>query len=235
MKKTFYRQTKWLVLWTTILTCINYSIAFTGGKISLYGIYMKPYGTDAREYSSPGWGGGFEVVVPVPKLSNVLAGSAGLEIVNLMSQSTTFRDRVTGLSVEQQTDQNYFRLYLGVRFGGHGNAFLRPHVGANIALVYYNIRTDVVVPDDYSRENEIRQNLSDKGKAAFGYELSMGLDLNFSNKIAVDGGVKYLNSLSVPQQLGEGSIKIHPKYFQIYLAVGVSFEFLESHIMDNHI
>lgn len=197
-----------------------------GGKVGLYGLYMIPYGSDAKEYSRPGWGGGLHVVLPVPQLSNVLAGVVGLEATNLLSQSTTYRDRTTFLRVEQQTSQNYFRLYLGGQVGGHGNGFLRPHAGANIAVVYYHISTDVVVPDDYNRENEIRQSLRDEGKFSFGYDFTFGLDLNFNNTIALDGGVKYLKSFSVPEQLGEGSVRIHPQYFQIYLGIGASFDML---------
>jgi hypothetical protein len=218
-----------LVSWIIVIFSLCNSHAVAGGKVSIYGIHMVPYGTDAQTYSRAGWGGGLDVVVPLRESHNIFAGTAGLEIVNLLSESETFQDRQTGLIVEQQTDQNYFRLYLGIRIGGHGNGFLRPHVGANIALVYYNMTTDVVVPDDYNRENEIRQNLHSEGKAVFGYDLSMGLDLNFSNALALDGGVKYLSSLSVPQQLGEGSVKIHPQYFQIFLEIGLSFDYIGSH------
>ncbi len=60
----------------------------------------------------------------------------------------------------------------------------------------------------------------------FGYDITLGVDLNFSNRIALDGGVKYLKSFSVPQQLGEGSVRVHPEYFQIYIGVGASFDLL---------
>ena len=207
------------------LICTDPGVA--GGKVGLYGVYMIPDGLDAKEYSRPGWGGGLHVVLPVPQLSDIFAGVVGLEAINLLSQTTTYQDRITFLRVEQQTSQNYFRLYLGGQVGGHGNGFLRPHAGANIAVVYYHISTDVVVPDDYNRENEIRQSLRDEGKFSFGYDLTVGLDLNFNNTIALDGGVKYLKSFSIPEQLGEGSVRIHPQYFQIYLGIGASFDMLK--------
>ena len=200
--------------------------AEAGGKVGIYGIYMTPYGVDAKEYSRAGWGLGVHAVFPVPQVANVLAGVGGLEFVNLLSSTTSFQDRVTQLRVEQQTEQTYLRLYAGAQVGGHGNGFLRPHAGVNIAFIYYSINTDVVIPNDNNRENEIRQSLRSKGKAAFGYDFTLGLDLNFSNTIALDGGVKYLKSFSVPQQLGEGSVKIHPQYFQVYLGIGVSFEMI---------
>lgn len=200
--------------------------AIGGGKIGIYGIYMVPRGPDARSYSDPGGGFGLHLVAPVRSLANILAGVVGFEYINLLSENTQLQDRVTGLRVEQQTDQGYFRIYLGSQIGGHGNGFLRPHAGANIALVYYQISTDVVVPDDYDRENEIRQNLRSEGHVVFGYDLTFGLDLNFSNHFAIDGGVRYLQSFGVPQQLGDGSVKVHPYYFQVYLGIGVPFEAL---------
>ena len=113
------------------------------------------------------------------------------------------------------------RLYIGAQVGGHGNGFLRPHAGMNLALIYYNISTDLVIPDDYG-DNEIRQNLDSEGHVVFGYDITLGLDLNFSNKFMIDGGVRYLKTFSVPQQLWqEDSEKIHPQYFQIYLGAGV--------------
>ncbi|MBI4547885.1 MAG: hypothetical protein HY707_07895 [Ignavibacteriae bacterium] len=201
--------------------------AAAGGKIGIYGVRMVPYGVDAEKYSDPGWGGGLHAVIPLPAASNLIAGTAGLEIINLLSEFETFTDRSTLLRVEQHTDQTYARLYIGVQAGGHGNGFLRPHAGLNIALVYYEFRIDLTVPDDYDRERDIRQNLDQRGKAAFGYDVNLGLDLNFSNTIALDGGVRYLKSISLPQQLGEGTVRIHPQYFQIYLEVGASFEMIK--------
>jgi len=199
----------------------GFSKTNAGGKVGLYGIYMVPDGKDAKNYSRPGFGLGLHIVIPTPKLANILAGTAGFEFINLLSKSIDLREPYTGLLVEQNTDQNYMRLYIGAQVGGHGNGFLRPHAGMNLALIYYNISTDLVIPDDYG-DNEIRQNLDSEGHVVFGYDITLGLDLNFSNKFMIDGGVRYLKTFSVPQQLGqEDSEKIHPQYFQIYLGAGV--------------
>ena len=139
---------------------------------------------------------------------------------------TISQDPPTGFRVEQQTDQYYYRLYFGPRIGGGGKGFFRPHAGVNFALVVYDISTDVVVPDDYNRENEIRQNLRSQTKAVFGYDLTLGVDLKIFKNVALDGGVKYLKSLSVPQQLGDGSVIVHPQYFQLYLGMGVALDVL---------
>jgi len=144
-----------------IVICLlgSFSDAISGGKVGLYGIYMAPQGSDAMSFSESGVGLGAHIVAPVTLFSGLVAGVGGIEVINLLSETTEFVDRVTGLRVEQQTDQNYYRLYGGGQIGGHGNGFLRPHAGVNIAIVLYEIQTDVVVPDDFNRENEIRQSL----------------------------------------------------------------------------
>ena len=141
----------------------------------------------------------------------------------MLDQTTTFQDQLTGLRVEQQTNQDFFRLYLGGRLGPHGHGFFRPHVGAHLALVHYGISTDVVVPDDVNRENEIRQNLRDEGEWGTGWDVSLGSDLNFSDRVAVEGGVRFLKSFGVPQQLGAGSVEVSPGYLEIYFGVGLGF------------
>ena len=221
------RRVWYFILVVTVMVSAACSDAVAGGKLGLYGVRMVPRGADAEDYSRPGWGGGVHAVVPVPQLSNVLAGVAGFEIINLLSETVEFRDRVTGLRVEQQTNQNYWRFYIGSQIGGHGKAFFRPHAGLNVAFVLYEIGTDVVVPDDSDRENEIRQKLCSEEKTVFGYDITLGIDLNFSNKVSLDGGVRYVKSFSLPQQLGEGSEKIHPQYFQTYLGIGISFDTLK--------
>ena len=220
-----------LILHVTILFCIVLILtphpSNAGGKVGIYVIHMVPYGIDAKEYSRPGWGGGLHAVVPVPQLYNILAGVIGLEYVNLLSTSFDDVTYVSGVPFDytQITTQHYFRLYLGPQIGGHGNAFFRPHAGLNFALVNYGINTDVVIRVDTSN---ISKNKSSEDHWVFGYDLTMGLDLNFDNKICLDGGVKYVKSFSVPQQLGDQqSVKIFPQYFQIYFGLGISFELIE--------
>lgn len=212
----------YVILILIIFISSTLSDAIAGGKAGVYGIYMVPRGEDAENYSQPGLGFGFHIVVPVPQLANILAGTAGLEFINLLDKTIDLRDRTTGLWVEQKTSQNYFRLFIGGQVGGHGNAFFRPHAGMNVALVVYSISTDLVVSDSWD-EDEIIQNVSNESHVVAGYDITLGIDLNFSNKFAIDGGIRYVKSFSVPQQLGAGSVKIHPQYFQIYLGIGIGF------------
>ena len=197
------------------------------GKLGLDLIRMDPSGQDAKRYSDGGWGGGLHLVAPMPQLSNLIAGVVGIEYVNLLSETTRFQEAVTGLRIEQQTDQYFSRIYLGPEFGPHGNGTIRPHAGVDIALVFYGISTDVVVPNDYNREQEIRQNLRDENRAAFGYDVNLGVDINPWNKVSVDVGARFLKSFNVPQQLGAGSEPINPGYVQAYLGVAVSLGWLD--------
>jgi opacity protein-like surface antigen len=130
----------------------------------------------------------------------------------------------TGLRIEHQTNQSYARIYLGPRIGIHGTGFVRPHAGINGALIISGINTDVVVPDDYHPDKEIRQIFRKNSQAMLGYDITLGVDFNFSKNISLDGGVKYLNTFSKPKSLGRGSERIFSEYFQIYVGLGATFD-----------
>jgi opacity protein-like surface antigen len=191
-------------------------------KAQVYLLRMEPQGQDAERFSRAAWGGGINGVISSPAVANMLSAVGGVEYTNLLSRTTQFQDPTTGLRVEQQTNQSYFRVYVGPRLGPQGRGFVRPHAGANLALVVYNISTDVVVPDDVNRENEIRQHLHDETKAAFGYDFTVGVDWNIVDRFPIETGVRFLRSFNVPQQLGAGAVTIAPEYFQIYLGVGLN-------------
>jgi len=191
------------------------------GKLGGYLQRIEPHGQDSRDFSRASWGGGLYATFPAPFLGSLLAGSAGFEYANMLSDDKEFQDPQTLLRVVQETRQYYARVFLGPEFGPHGNGFLRPHVGANLACAFYGIHTDVVVPDDYNRQQEIRQSLRYENNAAFGYDVNVGLDLNMG-KFSTDGGVRFIKSFNVPQQLGPGSVSINPGYFQIWVGVAVN-------------
>jgi opacity protein-like surface antigen len=209
-----------------LFLCVSNVIG--GGKLGIYGIRMVPRGEDAENYSRPGYGGGIHVVAPFPQVANFFAVAGGFEYINLLSETIEFQDEQTLLRTEQQTNQHYMRFYVGGRIGGHGNGFIRPYAGLNVALVVYGIDTDIVIPDDHDSDNDIHQDLEEEYHTVFGSDITLGVDFNFSNKWNLDTGVRYLKSFSLPQQLGEGSEKIHPEYFQFYIGAGVSFRTLRS-------
>ncbi len=214
-----------VILFVISLSSITSREACAGGKVGLYGLRMEPHKSDAEDFSRTSWGGGLHLVAPIPQLDNILAGTVGFELVQFLSETVEFRDSTTGMLSEQQTEQNYLRVYVGGQIGGHGRGFLRPHAGINLALVYYRISTDFVIPDDDTgdADDTIRQNLREESHTTFGYDVTLGMDINILNKFPVDIGVRYVRSFNLPQQLGEGSVEIHPEYFQIYAGVGVAF------------
>ena len=201
--------------------------ARAGAKIELYGLRMVPTDVDSRQYSRPGWGGGVQGVAPIPGSATMLAGVVGVEVVNLLSTTKVFQDPLTALRVEQQTSQNYGRLFVGAQMGAHGSGLLRPYGGVNVAAVWYGIGTDVVVPDDYDRENEIRQNLRRRDEVAFGWDANAGVDLNFGDRWGIDVGARWLHTYGVPQQLGDGAVTIEPGYVQLKVGVVIGARSLQ--------
>jgi len=194
--------------------------AYSGGKAGVYGIYMEPRSSDSKDFSDPGWGVGFHVVTPLEQVHNLLAGVAGLEFVNLMSETHTFYDPYIAAQVDQTTSQDYYRLYVGPSIGPHGPGFLRPYAGTNIALVVYNINTHAEIADP---DQPYSNTVSSRTEAAFGWDVNGGVDLNIKNRFPVDIGVRYLKSFNVPQQLGTNAVTVYPKYFQFYIGIGLSF------------
>ena len=220
------RTQSWLLPLTFLLALAvaHPVVARAGLTVSVYGIHMDPSDQDAKDFSRSSYGGGLQGSLAFHQLGNFVAGTLGIELVNMLSETHAFQDSKTGLRVEQQTNQDYFRVYLGPEFGPQGNGFLRPHVGVHVAFVNHGISTDVVVPNDSNRENEIRQNLRSENRPAFGYDVNAGTDLNFGKWFLLGGG-RYSKSFNVPQQLGGGAVSIHPGYVQIYVGMGANFRY----------
>ncbi|TMQ67772.1 MAG: hypothetical protein E6K80_15000 [Candidatus Eisenbacteria bacterium] len=193
-------------------------------SVSVYGVHMDPSGQDAKDFSSSSYGGGLHTSFSIPHLGKVIAGSAGIELVSFLSETHEFPDAQTGLRVQQETNQDYFRFYLGPEIGPRGPGFFRPHLGVHLAFVNYGISTDVVVPDDTNRQNEIRQSLRSEHRPTVGYDFTAAADLNFGKWFMV-GGTRFSKSFNVPQQLGDGAVTIHPGYVQIYVGVGGNFAY----------
>jgi opacity protein-like surface antigen len=189
-----------------------------------FGIRLEPEGDDAENFSKASWGGGLYVITVCPGMANFLAGVVGIDIINMLSQTIEFRDQVTMLRIEQQTNQWLSRFYAGGRLGHQGHGVIRPYVGANVALNYYSISTDVVIPDDRDYENEIRQHLKKETEYAFGFDVSLGVEFNIKDVVFIDVGAKYLKTFSVPQQFGPNAETIHPQYVQMYAGLNIRFQ-----------
>lgn len=200
--------------------------AAADGKVSLYLSRMEPADVDASRFSRESWGGGIDAVLPWPGAHNLIALAGGLEITNMMSESTDIYDPIIRAVLLQETNQSYSRFFLGARLGPHGPGFLRPHVGANVAVVWYDIGTTIEIPNPADPSNPVVRTLDSQTKGTFGYDLNVGLDLNLANSFPVEFGVRYLQGFEVPQQLGEGAVSISPSYYQVYFGVGMGFDLI---------
>lgn len=197
--------------------------AQAGAKVGIYGVYLEPYGMDAEQYSEGAVGWGVQAVLPSSRPIHMFAMVLGFENVFLQAHTEDIREPRTGFLIQQRTRQRYTRFYLGAELGGHGRAFFRPHVGANIAAVNYGFSIDLIIPNDLSDEPLLQQNVWEEDHWVFGQDLNAGLDLRFSEWLSTDVGVRYLKSWAVPQDLGKDAVTVHPEYFQIYAGICTSF------------
>jgi hypothetical protein len=212
------RRLQWLIL----ALALGASPALAAKpRAGLYVLRMDPSDREARDFARPGWGGGLDVSWPIDGTGGLVSAIGGLEFASLLSTVTEFRDGLTGLRVEQHTDQYYGRFFVGGELGPHGNGFFEPYANLALALVIYGINTNVVIPDDFNRENSINQQLSEQTEAAFGWSAGTGLHLNFG-RWGVDGGVRFLKQYGLPQQLGDEAVTIQPAYLQGRLGVTIA-------------
>jgi len=192
----------------------------TPAKFALYGLRITPSGTDAEQFSDDGWGVGINFYGSPDVLMHGLAFGAGCEFVNLMSQTTVLYDPDTLLRTEQETSQDFFRIYLGPEIGPHGHGFFRPFAGANIAVHFYRIGTQLIIPDDVDPSQSIVQDLGNETNTSFGYDFTVGADLQVK-RYFIESGVRFIKSFNLPQQFGNAAaVTIHPGYFQIFIGLG---------------
>ncbi len=209
--------------WTLVFSMFAIVLPVTAAtpRATFYVLRMDPADASARDFAKPGWGGGADVSLPLPGTQGLLAVVGGVEGASLLSKVKKFQDQLTGLRVEQHTDQSYGRLFVGGELGPHGNGLLEPYANLAIAMVFYGISTNVVVPDDINRQNSINQLLSGQNEVAFGWSAGTGMNLNFG-RWGIDGGVRYLKQYGVPQQLGDGAVTVQPSYLQYRLGVSLA-------------
>jgi hypothetical protein len=187
-------------------------------RVGLYVSRIDPSDAAARDYARPGWGGGLDLSWPLNGTQGLISGMGGIEVTSLLSKVKKFQDQTTGIRVEQHTDQLYSRLFLGGELGPHGNGFLEPYANLAIALVFYGISTDLVIPNDADRDLDVIQHQGGKDEFAFGWSAGTGLHLNLRG-VGLDGGVRFLKQYGVPQQLGNGAVTIQPSYIQYRLGI----------------
>jgi len=180
--------------------------------------YMEPENSDARDFSKGNFGGSFEYEFHFVGIPDPISWAAGFDYIDMLSEETTYYEE-SGLRIVQETDQEYYRFWFGPRIRSHANAFFRPYIGLHGALIYNMIETDVVVPDDYDPDNEIRQILSSDGELLFGYDVSTGLEIKVAKDWSIDLGMKRLKTFGEPRQLSYGAVTVHPSYNLYFIGV----------------
>jgi len=180
--------------------------------------YMEPGNSDARDFSKGNFGGSFEYEFHFVGIPDPISWAAGFDYIDMLSEETTYYEE-SGLRVVQETDQEYYRFWFGPRLKSHANAFFRPYIGIHGALIYNMIETDVVIPDDYDPDNEIRQILSSASELLFGYDITAGLEMRVSKDWSLDLGMKKLETFGEPQQLSDRAVTVQPSYYLFYVGV----------------
>ncbi len=217
-----YKSYDFILSVVTIFITLSLATTVAADITRMYTLdYLEPGNSDARDFSKGNWGLSGEIEFHFIGIPDPISWAAGLDIIDMLSEKTTYYEE-SGLRVVQETDQEYYRFWFGPRLKSHANAFFRPYIGIHGALIYNVIETDVVVPDDYDPDNEIRQILSSASELLFGYDITGGLEMRVSKDWSLDLGIKKLETFGKPQQLSDKAVTVQPSYYLFY--IGVRFE-----------
>jgi hypothetical protein len=202
------------------------------GRIGVHALRLEPRG-DVEDLSEASWGGGLDVVVVVPGLQRLVAGALGFEAAKFDSKTIVAKEGPFEFRRELSTDQDFLRFTLGTEIGPHGKGFFQPHVGIRGAVVGHSISSTLTLPDDANPENTITQT-EGEDDWGIGYDITLGVNLNYKNTVGGYGGVKYLRSFGLDQPLDfEGEMReIDPEYWEIFFGISLDLNFLEREAED---
>jgi hypothetical protein len=115
-------------------------------------------------------------------------------------------------------DQLYGRVFVGGELGPHASGTLEPYANLALSTIAYGYFDDVqITAGDASRELLVSQH-----ELAVGWSAGAGVNLNF-RRFGMTGGVRYLRQFGTPRQLGNGAVKVEPRYMQYRVGVTVPF------------
>jgi hypothetical protein len=210
-------RSSWICTAGPVILFLSIADMAEAHKAGIHLIYMEPNGPDAEDYSDPALGLGVHAIFAMPRPLQMFGFVVGAENTFLKEETRESRDSYTGARIQEKISQRYTRLFVGAELGGHGRGFFRPHIGINFAIVNYGFTVAALTFDE---EDAITQNFSRDNHWVFGQDITLGLDLRVSRKVFVDVGIRYLKSYREPVQLHEGLTRVHPEYFQVYIAFG---------------
>jgi hypothetical protein len=83
-----------------------------------------------------------------------------------------------------------------------------------------------VGPDVTDPGQSVSQTEVGEHRAAFGYDVVLGVDINPWNTLSFDAGARFVKSFGAPRQLAYGTSRMRPSYLEGYLAVAASLDWL---------
>ena len=187
-------------------------------RVAVYAMRMDPGAPLQQGAWNSGYGGGFDVTWPLPRLHGLFALVGGAEASSLHSGVRAVVDTASGERAEHHMDQLYGRLFIAGELGPHGDGTLEPYANLGLAMIAYGYFDDVqITAGGASSELLVSQH-----EAGVGWSAGAGVNMNFS-RFGVTGGVRYLRQFGTPRQLGNHTVRIEPAYMQYRIGVTVPF------------
>ena len=186
--------------------------------VAVYAMRLDPGAPLKKGSWNSGYGGGFDVSWPVTRTQGLLALVGGAEASSFYSGVRTEVDTASGERAEHHMDQLYGRVFFGGELGPHASGTLEPYANLALSTIAYGYFDDVqITAGDASRELLVSQH-----ELAVGWSAGAGVNLNF-RRFGMTGGVRYLRQFGTPRQLGNGAVKVEPRYMQYRVGVTVPF------------
>ena len=181
---------------------------------TFYALRLDPQGE--MELEDSGWGAGVAVAIPLTATEEKVKVGAGFDMGTL---ETSFSEGLM-FSTVSATTQSYTRLYGGAEIGRKLDARIRPHIGANLVLLFQDMSTfsiDLLSGEEFDKRSDSKVRLT--------YDLSAGLGVNITKTTGLDAGVRYLNGFSMRVPTADGSMMtVQQDYLQYYLGVTHRFD-----------
>ena len=187
-------------------------------RVAVYAMRMDPGAPLKQGAWNSGYGGGFDVTWPLPRLHGLFALVGGAEASSLHSGVRAVVDTASGERAEHHMDQLYGRLFIGGELGPHGEGSLEPYANLALAMITYGYFDDVQL----TAGGATSELLISQHEVGVGWSAGAGVNLNFS-RFGVTGGVRYLRQFGTPRQLGNRAVLIEPAYMQYRIGVTVPF------------
>jgi len=207
-----------------VLSCGADDAHALAGRLGIHGLRMEPNGA-AEHLGKASWGGGIEGIFEIPGTYHLLAGCAGVEIVNFDTSEQTYKPGPFAFERTLSTSQDLTRLFVGLQFGPHGSGLLQPFVGVHGSLAWHTVST--TLSERFDDPDQNRSQTNSESDFGLGYDATVGLHLNVFNRFGVYGGARYLHLYGITQPIGDDARTIDPEYVEGFAGISLNFGLLE--------